>query len=181
MNRSEIVPPLRLCFFMWLIFTIGFYFKLDFGFLGIHPLHLRGLIGVFTAPLIHGNFQHLLSNTLPLLILGVSLFFFYPRVAERVFLYGYFFTNLLVWFFGRPFYHIGASGLIYALASFLVLYGVFKQNFKTLLISAIVIFMYGGMTYSVFSFDERISWESHLMGAIVGGVSAFILAQNPRK
>ncbi|MEO1256087.1 MAG: rhomboid family intramembrane serine protease, partial [Bacteroidota bacterium] len=85
----------------------------------------------------------------------------------------YVFTNLLVWIFGRPFYHIGASGLIYALASFLVFYGLFRRNFKSVIISIVVIFFYGGMAYGLFSFDDRISWESHLMGAIVGLVSAF--------
>ena len=84
---------------------------------------------------------------------------------------------MLVWVFGRPFYHIGASGLIYALASFLVFYGVFKRNFKSVIISAIVIFMYGGMVYGIFTLDQRISWESHLMGAIVGFVSAYTFSK----
>ncbi len=173
MYKSGIVPPLRLCFFMWLVFSIEFYLHMDFGYLGIYPRDLFGLIGVVMAPLLHGNFNHLASNTIPLLVLGGSLFFFYPRIASRVFLQAYFFTNILVWVFGRPFYHIGASGLIYALASFLVFYGLFKRNFKSVIISAIVIFLYGGMAYGLFSFDERISWESHLMGAIVGLSTAF--------
>lgn len=177
MHKSGIVPPLRLCFFMWLVFTIEFYLKVDLGYLGIYPRDLTGLIGVVMAPLIHGNFNHLVSNTIPLLVLGGSLFFFFPSIAMRVFLQSYFFTNLLVWVFGRPFYHIGASGLIYALASFLVFYGLFKRNFKSVIISAIVIFSYGGMAYGLLLLDDRISWESHLMGAVVGLVSAYTITK----
>ena len=177
MYKSGIVPPLRLCFFMWLVFSVEFFLQADFGYLGIYPRHISGLIGVFMAPLLHGNFNHLISNSIPLVVLGGSIYFFYPRIASSVFLQSYFFTNMLVWVFGRPFYHIGASGLIYALASFLVFYGVFKRNFKSVIISAIVIFMYGGMVYGIFTLDQRISWESHLMGAIVGFVSAYTFSK----
>ena len=177
MHKSGIVPPLRLCFFMWLVFSIEFSLKADFGYLGIYPRDFFGLIGILMAPLLHGNFNHLLSNSIPLLVLGGSIYFFYPRIASRVFLQAYFFTNILVWIFGRPFYHIGASGLIYALASFLVFYGIFKRNFKSVIISLVVILMYGSMAYGLFSFDERISWESHLMGAIVGFVSAYTFSR----
>ncbi|WP_436516459.1 rhomboid family intramembrane serine protease [Ekhidna sp. To15] len=177
MHKSGIVPPLRLCFFMWLVFAIEFYLEVDFGYLGIYPRSLTGLIGVVMAPLIHGNFNHLMSNSIPLIVLGGSLFFFFPAIALRVFLQAYFFTNMLVWVFGRPFYHIGASGLIYALASFLVFYGLFKRNFKSVIISAIVIFSYGGMAYGLLSLDDRVSWESHLMGAIVGLVTAYTFSR----
>lgn len=180
MPKSGIVPPLRLCFFMWLAFAMEYYLEVDFGYLGIYPRTLTGLVGVLMAPLVHGNFNHLMSNSIPLLVLGGSLFFFFPAIALRVFLQCYFFTNFLVWIFGRPFYHIGASGLIYALASFLVFYGLFKRNFKSVIISAIVIFSYGGMAYGLLSFDERISWESHLMGAVVGLVSAYTISRTTK-
>ena len=165
---------------MWLVFSIEHTLNIDLGYLGIYPRELSGLIGVAFAPLLHGNFNHLASNTVPLLVLGGSLFIFYPKIASKVFLQAYFFTNMLVWIFGRPFYHIGASGLIYALASFLVFYGVFQRNFKSVIISAIVIFVYGGMAYGLFSFNERISWESHLMGAVVGIAAAFTLSMQKR-
>ncbi|WP_425391567.1 rhomboid family intramembrane serine protease [Ekhidna sp.] len=163
---------------MWLVFTVEHYMQADFGVFGIYPREISGLVGIVFAPLLHGNFNHLASNTVPLLVLGGSLFFFFPSIASRVFLHAYFFTNILVWVFGRPFYHIGASGLIYALASFLVFYGLFKRNFKSVIISGIVIFLYGGMAYGLFNLDDRISWESHLMGAVVGLVSAFTFSKS---
>lgn len=164
--------PLRLCFLMWLLFTIEMYVGLDLGYLGILPRNLSGLIGVVTAPLIHGNVNHLVSNSIPVLVLGGTLFFFYPQIAQSVFLKAYFFTGLLVWVFGRPFYHIGASGIVYALASFLVFNGLFHRNFKSVLISLVVLIFYGGMAYGLVVLDSRISWESHLMGAIVGFAAA---------
>ena len=176
--QASAVAPLRLVFLMWLFFTIEYYLQMDFGFLGIYPLSLKGLPGIFFAPMVHGDFNHLLSNSIPLLALGGSLYFFYPHIASRVFLQGYFFTNILVWLFGRPFYHIGASGLVYSLATFLALYGFFDKNFRSVLISLVVIFFYGGLLHGLFSFSSSISWESHLMGAIVGAVTAIILGRS---
>lgn len=173
------VVPFRLVFIMWLTFTIEFFNGIDLGFLGIKPRTFSGLIGVFTAPMIHGNYMHLLSNTFPLLFLGTILFFFYERIGGIVFFRCYFITNILVWLFSpRLSYHIGASGLIYGLASFLICYGLLKVDFISLVVSAFVIFVYGGVFLAgVLPSDPRISWESHLAGALVGAITAFNLAQ----
>ncbi len=168
MGRSSIIPPLRLVFFMWLVFTIQLYSHTDLGFLGILPRTLPGLIGVFTAPLIHGNTAHLISNTFPVIFLGSTIYLFYSRIASLVFIQSYFLTNLLVWIFGRSFYHIGASGLVYALASFLIFFGIFKSNIRSILISVIILIIYGGLVYGIFPFNNNISWESHLFGAVTG-------------
>jgi membrane associated rhomboid family serine protease len=175
--QASAVAPLRLVFLMWLLFSLEHYLQYDLGFLGIYPLSFKGLVGILTAPMIHGNFNHLISNTIPLLALGGALYFFYPPLASRVFLYAYFFTNILVWVFGRPFYHIGASGIIYALASFLIFYGFVNRNFKSVLISIIVLAVYGGLAFGVLPVNQSVSWESHLMGALVGIVSAFIFGK----
>ena len=165
---------------MWLTFSVEFYLGFDLGKFGIYPRDLNGLIGVFAAPLLHGNFNHLMSNTIPLLILGSTLYFFYPKIASWVFLYAYFFTNLLVWVFGRPYIHIGASGLVYALAAFLVFYGIFRRNFKSVIISILVILVYGGMAYGILPFNSQVSWESHLLGAVVGFVAAFLFGKRTK-
>lgn len=176
------VVPFRLVFIMWLTFSIEFFYGIDLGFLGIKPRTFSGLIGVFTAPMIHGNYMHLLSNTFPLLFLGSILYFFYERIGGIVFFRCYFFTNILVWMFSpRLSYHIGASGLIYGLAAFLICYGLLKQDFVSLVVSAFVLFIYGGVFLAgVLPTDPRISWESHLAGALVGAVTAFNLAQKRR-
>ncbi len=177
--QASAIAPLRLVFLMWLFFTVEHYLAMDLGFLGIYPLSVKGLIGILTAPMIHGNFNHLLSNTIPLLALGGTLYFFYPSVAPKVFMQAYFFTNILVWIFGRPFYHIGASGIVYSLASFLIFYGFFHRNFKTVIISLVVVSVYGGLAFGVMPFNQSISWESHLMGALVGIVGAFLFSRQP--
>lgn len=176
---SSSVVPFRLVFIMWLIFSIEFFYGIELGYLGIKPRTLEGLIGIFTAPLIHGNYMHLISNTFPLLFLGSVLYFFYDRIAGVVFFRCYFITNMLVWLFSpRPSYHIGASGLIYGLAAFLICYGFLKQEFVALIVSGSILFIYGGIFVAgVLPADPRISWESHLAGALVGAITAFNLSQ----
>ena len=97
--------------------------------------------------------------------------------VKKVFVICYFLTNVLVWLFARPSLHIGASGIVYGIAFFLIFYGFFKKDFKSLLISLIIIFFYGGLVYGLFPNQPGISWESHLIGAIVGGYTAMNFAQ----
>jgi membrane associated rhomboid family serine protease len=166
---------------MWAAFTVQVLYSVDLGFLGILPRSFFGLIGVFTAPIIHGDLSHLISNTLPVLFLGSTLFFFYPRIGGLVFVRCYFITNLLVWLFSpRVSYHIGASGLVYGLSAFLIFFGLLRKDFISLLISIMITIFYGGIFYGVLPIDPRISWESHLSGFLVGTVSAFNLARVKR-
>jgi membrane associated rhomboid family serine protease len=167
------VVPLRLVFFMWLVYSVEMFYRVDLGWLGIQPRTLTGLIGIVTAPLVHGNLIHLVANTVPLLFLGALLYFFYPNLAGSVFTRCYLVTNSLVWLLSpRVSYHIGASGIIYGLASFLIIFGLLRRDFWSLLISLIVFAMYGGIFYGVFPSNPHVSWESHLAGAIIGFASA---------
>jgi membrane associated rhomboid family serine protease len=171
------VIPVWFLLITWVVFIIDLFLPLDLAIYGIYPRTVHGLAGILFAPLIHGNILHLISNTMPMLFLGIILYIFYGRIANKVFFQGYFYTNILVWFFGRPSYHIGASGLIYCIASFLAFYGIFKKDFKSIAISVAIIFLYGGLFYGVLSTQPGVSWESHLMGGIVG----FILASGLSK
>jgi membrane associated rhomboid family serine protease len=172
------VVPFRLVFIMWAVFSMEIFYGFDFGWLGIKPRTLEGLIGILTAPMIHGNLSHLISNTVPLLFLGSVLFFFYERIAGIVFFRCYIITNILVWLFSpRSSYHIGASGLIYGLSSFLIFFGLLRRDFISLLVSIGILIIYGGIFYGVLPTDPHISWESHLAGAIVGTVTAFNLRE----
>ncbi len=171
----------RFVFLMWVVFSVEFFLGFDFSGFGILPRTTHGLIGIFTAPLIHGSSVHIISNTFPLLFLGWTLFFFHENIARKVFLVSYFLTNILVWVFARPSLHIGASGLVYGIAFFLIFYGFFKKDFKSLAISVIIIFFYGGLVYGLFPNQPGISWESHLIGGIVGGYTALHFAQTKFK
>ena len=175
--NNSIVPPLRLTFLMWLVYTVEMYSSFDFGFLGIYPRKLSGLVGVAFAPMIHGDVMHLASNTFPVIFLGSTLYLFYDRIASYVFFQCYVFTGILVWIFGRSSYHIGASGLVYGLAFFLISFGIFRKDFKSILISLIVIAFYGGLIYGILPVSSSVSWESHLMGAIVGVATASVYSK----
>lgn len=107
-----------------------------------------------------------------MLFLGSVLFFFYGRIGGQVFFRSYFWTNILVWLFARPANHIGASGVVYGLAFFLISFGFFRRDFLSIIISAIVLLLYGGVFYGVLPTDPHISWESHFAGALVGITTA---------
>ena len=162
--------PFQLVFLMWLTFTVQFYTGWDLYFLGTKARNLFGLIGIFTGPLIHGNFVHIVSNTIPLLFLSTTLFFFYQAIGKQIFLAAYFIPNILVWMFSpRQSYHIGSSGMVYALAAFLIVYGILKRDFISLLVSAAVIGIYGSIFLTgLLPKDVTVSWEAHLSGAITG-------------
>ncbi len=174
------VVPFRLVFLMWAVFYLEYVLGWPLAHYGIIPRTLQGLIGIFTAPLIHGDVLHLISNTIPMLFLGSILFFIYGKIGGQVFFRAYFWTNILVWIFAFPGIHIGASGVVYALAFFLIFFGLFKRDFVSLIISIIVILVYGGIFFGLFPGDPRISFESHLAGALVGIVSAFTFSNQKK-
>lgn len=169
---SSIITPSRIVFIMWAIYFIEITFHFSLTIYGILPRTLYGLIGILTAPLLHGSVSHLASNTMPLLILGTMLYMFYDRIANRVFFQCYFLTGCLVWLFARPAFHIGASGLIYGLAFFLIFFGLFRKDFKSLLISLVIMIFYGYLFYGILPTQSSVSFESHLMGGIVGFFNA---------
>lgn len=163
------IVPFRLVFLMWAAFFVELMFGIPLSIFGIVPWEPIGLIGIFTGPLLHGSFNHLLSNTVPMLFLGSLIFFFYEKIGGVIFFRSYFWTNILVWLFGRQdSSHIGASGIVYGLAFFLIFFGIFRRDFMSLLISIVVILLYGGVIYGVLPTDPRVSWESHFAGALVG-------------
>ena len=162
--------------FVVLLWVIRFYETIsndNLGWLGIFPRTANGLIGILTAPLIHGDAEHLFSNTLPLLILGTVMFYFYRPIAFQVFFWVYIITGIWVWCAARPAYHIGASGLIYGFLTFLFFSGVFRKDTILLSISLFVAFLYGGTMYGILPLTKGISWESHLLGSLAGLVTAY--------
>ena len=171
--RSIYFPSLFI-FIIWIIEIYKLVFDLNLYSFGIFPLRSYGLIGIITAPLIHADFTHLFANTIPLFVLGSSVFYFYRNVAFRLIFLSYLITGILVWIGGRQAYHIGASGFIYALISFIFLSGVIKNDIRLLALSLLVVFLYGGMIWGVLPLDSKISWESHLFGALTGISLAFI-------
>jgi len=159
---------------IYVVFTISIFFPSVN--LGITPRTTKGLVGIVTSPFLHGSLRHIISNTVPLVVLLFILSYFYPQKALSVILFTVIAGGMLVWLFGRNANHIGASGLIYGLAAFLIANGFIEQKFVPLLISIGVIILYGGLIWGILpSLRSYISWESHLFGAIVGVASSLIL------
>ncbi len=170
----SLVFPVFFLFLIWFIKFVEFALETKFTHLGIYPQHTRGLTGILTAPLVHADLNHLTDNSIPLFFLSLAVFYFYREVAYKVFFLVYFTSGVLVWFFGREAYHIGASGLIYGFAAFLFVSGIIRRNRNLMAISLLVIFLYGSLVWGLLPFDYKISWESHLMGAVTGTFFAFV-------
>jgi len=157
----------------WLVKLTENYLNLDLSVYGILPLQIEGLRGIIFSPFIHSNYDHLLSNTFPFLILSFSLFYFYRKLAYRILFLIYILSGFCVWLGGRDSYHIGASGIVYGLASFLFFSGVFRKDANLLTIGIIVAFLYGSMFWGIFPLKPGISWESHLWGSASGLLLAY--------
>lgn len=168
-----IIIPGIFVFFMWLVKIIEILFEIDLSGFGIYPLTLKGVPGIFFSPFIHADFNHLFSNSLPLFLLGVALFYFYSEVALKVFILTFFLTGILVWVAGRDAWHIGASGLVYGLASFLFFSGIIRRYFRLIALSLLIVFLYGSMVWGLFpGVYKNVSWESHMLGFFSGVVLA---------
>ncbi|MCA6073343.1 rhomboid family intramembrane serine protease [Fulvivirga sedimenti] len=177
--RKSVYITLSFLFVLWSVKIIENTYQIDLGYMGIKPLTLEGTIGILTGPLVHGDLFHLISNSFPLLILGVTFFYFYERIALPVFGLIYIMTGFWVWLAAREgFYHIGASGIVYGLLSFLLGSGFLRRDRTTLAISFIMLFLYGSTFFmGMLPGDSRVSWESHLMGAVAGLFCAFYFRQ----
>lgn len=161
---------------LWVVKAVDFGLDLDLNRYGLHPMHKDGLIGIFTAPLLHADLAHLFANSVPFLILGALLFYFYRQIAWMILILIWIITGLWVWVFARgEGIHIGASGVVYGLASFLFFSGILRREKTLMVITMLVTFLYGGMIWGLFPQlfpNQPISWESHLMGLISGAILA---------
>ena len=171
--KKGIYYTLSFTLLLWIIKAIEWANDVDLSFLGVYPRTLEGTIGIITAPLIHGDVFHLLSNTFPFILLGIGIFYFYDKIALEVILWIYFMTGFWVWIAARDAYHIGASGVIYGMVGFLFFSGIFRKDTRSIAISLVVLFLYRGMIYGLIPTDGGVSWESHLLGAIAGTFCAF--------
>lgn len=142
--------------------------------LALLPRHTEGLYGLVFHPLLHADFGHLIGNSIPLLVLGLLMFSAYKVIAHRVFFIMYFLTGFMVWLFARESWHLGASGLVYGLAAFLFFSGIFRRHIKLMVISLLVVFLYGSMVWGVLPIDPTVSWEGHLFGALSGTMLAWV-------
>ena len=174
--------PLILLLVMWAVFGAEVLLNRSFSAFGVYPREWSGIKGILFMPFLHGDFNHIANNSAPFFVLTTLLFTFYHKVAWRVFIFTWLVTGLWLWAGGRPSFHIGASGLIYALAAFLFFSGVFNKSPYMMGLSLLIVFLYGSMIWYVFPIKAGISWEGHLFGALSGLLFAWIYrSEGPKR
>ena len=183
---GSLVIPACIVAVMWAVKIIEVALGLDLGRFGVMPHSIQGLVGIFVMPFLHGSWEHLISNSIPILVLGTALYYCYPTLANRVMLITYLASGLLTWCLGSPnAIHIGASAIVYGLNLFLIVSGFIRGNRMLTVIALIMVFLYGSFIWGMIpelAELQSISWEGHLSGAIVGIVLAFLLRkEGPQK
>jgi len=178
--------PCILLTILWLVLLWEWNFQTNLYWLGVYPRTVSGLLGILTEPFVHANAKHLISNSIPLLVLSWCLFYFYKDLGYVVFPILWILSGFITWCIGRESWHIGASGLIYGLSFFLFFSGIFRQSIQLMAISIFVVFLYGSTVWGMFPvwelIEENVSWEGHLSGALSGFFCASVLRKyGPQK
>lgn len=182
---SAVRIPIYIILFLWGIHLLSLLLGMRLGSYGVYPRTLVGIRGIFLSPFIHGSLHHLFSNSVPLAVLLFMILFFYRKVAYSSIFLIYLLTGIGVWAFGRAVFHIGASGVVYGLVSFVFWSGIFRRNLKSVVLALTVTILYSGYFMGILPNQPGVSWESHLIGGIVGIVVAFLfknsIEQDERK
>jgi len=160
--------------FLWLILILDAVLGLGLARFGLRPRHMDGLIGVFTAPLLHSGAEHLFSNSLPLVVSLTTVLYLYPRSAMRVIPVIWIGSGMLAWIIGRESLHFGASGFVYGLLAYVFISGILRLDMRSVAVSVMVWFLYGSMIWGVLPIRPNMSWELHLTGAILGVALAIV-------
>ncbi len=170
--------PVLFLIVIWIVFLFESTTEYNLIRFGVLPRDINGLPGILTSVFIHGGIGHIASNSIPLFVLGCMLFYFYKKIAKPVFIWLWLISGIWLWIGGRnssehATYHIGASTLIYAFASFLFFSGVFRRHLRLMVVSALVVFLYGSIMWGILPIKTEISWEGHLFGTIAGVLVAY--------
>ena len=164
--------PCLLLLIFYAVMGIATIEHLDVTRWGVYPREAKGLLGILTHPFVHAGWKHLYSNSLPFVLLTWALCYFYRDWGLLVFFLLWIGTGLLTFFIGQPAWHIGASGIIYAMTSFLFFSGVIRRHPPLIALSLLVIFLYGSLVWGLFpspyTVELNISWEGHLSGGFMG-------------
>lgn len=172
--RQTFLTSVLLVSLLWCLKSAEILFHWPLSWMGLKPQELSGLLGIITAPLVHGSLEHLFNNTLPLVIMGTMLAYGYPKVWGRVLSLIWLVSGLGVWLFARDANHIGASGIAHGLFFFILVASMFRRDKSSVAMMMIVFLLYGGMTMTIFPREEYISFEYHFFGALAGVIAALL-------
>lgn len=179
---NSIIYPLLFVGILSIVHLIQYVLDVNWFHYGIYPLTLKSLPGIIFSVFIHGDFNHLFNNAIPLLILGTMLFYFYKKLALRIVVWIVLMGGFWTWISAREAYHVGASGLIYGLFSFLMLSGFIRRNKQLIALSFFVVLVYGSMVWGIFPIKINVSYEAHFWGFISGSILAlYYRKQGPQK
>lgn len=154
---------------LWAVEFLNVGLGLELQRFGVRPREPAGLAGILLAPLLHGGLAHLISNSVPLLVLGTGMLYLYPNSALKVLPTVYLGPGVVVWLFGSTSsVHIGASGLVYGLVAYVFAAGVIRRDRRAIAASMLVYFLYGTLVWGVFPIKPGVSWETHLAAALIG-------------
>ncbi len=145
----------------------------DLYHLGVYPRTLSGLVGIVTAPLVHGSWQHAFGNTVPIVVLGSMLIYGYPKSRYWALAGIWLLSGAGIWLFARESYHLGASGLTHGIFFYLFVGGLIRRDKRSAALLMLAFYLYGGMLLTIFPRDPSISFESHLFGAMAGAFCAY--------
>lgn len=173
-DGNVILIPALLVFVIWIIYWFEIEFGFNFNKYGVYPRDFVGFRGVFLTHFIHSDTNHLFNNSIPLFVLTWSLFYFYKDVAIKVLIFGALITGIATWLIARESHHIGASGVVYMLFSFVFFSGIIKSHYRLVALSLSIIFLYGSMIWYILPIKDGMSWEGHLSGFLVGLGFAFV-------
>lgn len=177
--REELPAVLLLLAAIWGVFILDRFLPLER--FGLIPRDWGGLVGVATMPFLHANFTHLLNNSVPLAVLLTLLAGSRADSRAAVVLVAVV-GGILLWLFGRGHaLHIGASGLVFGLAVFLIVSGILEKRTVPLLVSLLVAFTYGTtLLAGILPWQQGVSWDGHLFGGIAGALVAWLLVRKPQ-
>jgi membrane associated rhomboid family serine protease len=170
---KSFIPALIFVAILWIVKGVEIYYSKSFVNYGLYPRSIEDLRGIILMPFLHDDLKHLFSNSVPLLILGATLSYFYKEVALKAFFQIWILCGVWLWIGGRPSYHIGASGLVYGLASFIFFSGVLRREKGMMALSLLVVFLYGSMIWGLLPIIQGVSWEGHLFGGLSGTLMAW--------
>ena len=175
-GNFRLALKVSLCFvaLLWVVTLLDWGLEMELTRFGVRPRSLPGLPGVLVAPLLHGDFSHLISNSLPLLVFWPGMLYLYPHSSLKVIPAVYLGPGLAVWLFGRPPLHIGASGLVYGLAIYILISGIIRRDTRAVSAAMLVFFLYGTLLWGLLPNHSSISWETHLIAALIGLVLALL-------